>query len=332
MKKLNTVFLVLFVLLATGCTSTMSPESILPTLSAFVLPDLNKENPATQTPNAGNALEGASVPPTAMPIPVMVPEVQQPPCNLAAAGQPFDITIPDASEVKTNESFVKTWRLINMGSCTWNQDYGLVWFSADRLGAAELQSMTGEVKPGESIDISVDMVAPGVPGNYQSFWKLQAPDGELFGIGPAGDGAFWVEINVIADGETPTAELALTATPEPIVMVEGSGNIILNIQYDLDTGMAVNGDASDIEYMIGDNSLHYIKPVNGTRLVVYGVVTPTVHGCEGASLTADAVAIETLTGDTYLCYQTNSGLPGYLRASLTEGDQLTFIFLTWAVP
>ena len=37
------------------------------------------------------------------------------------------------------------------------------------------------VEPGRIVDISVDMVAPTSPGTYTSFWRLQRPNGELFG-------------------------------------------------------------------------------------------------------------------------------------------------------
>ncbi len=40
-------------------------------------------------------------------------------CNQAAAGNPIDITIPDGTKMTPNESFAKTWRLENVGSCTW---------------------------------------------------------------------------------------------------------------------------------------------------------------------------------------------------------------------
>ena len=126
------------------------------------------------------------------------------------AGVPIDITIPDGTHLRPGESFSKTWRVVNTGSCSWNTGYEFIWFSGAQLSTVTSQGLNYAVSPGESVDISVDMTAPNRASTYQSNWKLQAPDGSTFGLGPQGTSPFWVRIEVI-DNRTPTPTPHTTA-------------------------------------------------------------------------------------------------------------------------
>ncbi len=55
---------------------------------------------------------------------------------------------------------------------------------------------SGEVKPGEEVEISVTLKAPEEPGEYRGDWKLRNAAGQIFGLGNAGTSSFWVLINV----------------------------------------------------------------------------------------------------------------------------------------
>lgn len=101
------------------------------------------------------------------------------------------------------QQFTKTWRLVNTGSCKWTRLYKLVFFSQNPMGAFQEQFLSGEVLPGQAIDLSVNFFAPTSPGTYQSNWMLQDQDGNLFGIGFNADGPFYVRIQVTND-PTPT--------------------------------------------------------------------------------------------------------------------------------
>jgi hypothetical protein len=107
------------------------------------------------------------------------------------------------------DHFVKTWRLVNAGSCTWTPDYALVWFSGDDLSSLHEAKLGQSVSPGQSVDLSVEMVAPNEARTYRSYWKLRNATGKLFGLGPNGDGPFWVEIAVVS----PTSPAASPASP-----------------------------------------------------------------------------------------------------------------------
>lgn len=135
-------------------------------------------------------------------------------CNRAGMGVPFDVTVPDNSTVYAGETFTKTWRVVNSGSCKWTRLYKLVFYSQNAMSAQYEHYLAGEVLPGQAIDLSVAMTAPTVPGTYQGNWMLQAPDGTLFGLGMNADTPFYVRI-IVTDDPTPTPTLEQETTPEP---------------------------------------------------------------------------------------------------------------------
>jgi hypothetical protein len=123
------------------------------------------------------------------------------PCDRAAFVT--DVTIPDGEELEPNESFTKTWRLKNDGSCTWTSSYALIFDSGDSMGGpASKQLTSGTVAPGETMDVSVNLTAPSSPGTYKGYWKLRNGSGVNFGIGTGGTNPFWVEIEVVPNTTT----------------------------------------------------------------------------------------------------------------------------------
>ena len=133
-------------------------------------------------------------PPTFTPPP---PTVTPVPCNKAEFIA--DVTVPDGSDVPVFETFTKTWRLRNVGTCTWTSDYRVVFDHGDQmLAPASAPLSGGSVAPGSSVDVSVPMEAPGTPGTYKGYWKLRDAGGVLFGVGASGNVAFWVEIESVS--------------------------------------------------------------------------------------------------------------------------------------
>lgn len=107
-----------------------------------------------------------------------------------------DVSVPDGAAYAPGTSFTKTWRLKNIGTCTWNSSYALVFESKDAMSGLASVALPGTVRPGETVDVSVNLVAPQNPGDYQGFWKLRSAAGVLFGIGQDANKAFWVKIKV----------------------------------------------------------------------------------------------------------------------------------------
>lgn len=118
------------------------------------------------------------------------------PCNLASFVT--DVTIPDDTTFLVEKPFTKTWRLKNVGTCTWTAGYKLVFDSGERMSGPETQPLTAvAVAPGETLDVSVNMIAPAVAGTYKSNWKIKDEKGEVFGLL---SGAFYVQIKVKRGG------------------------------------------------------------------------------------------------------------------------------------
>lgn len=135
-------------------------------------------------------------------------------CNRAGAGVPFDVTIPDNTTMYAGETFTKTWRVVNSGSCKWTRLYKLVFYSQNAMGAQYDNFLQGEVLPGQAIDLSLQFTAPPNPGTYQGNWMLQDPDGHLFGLGMNADVPFYVRI-IVSDQATPTPKESPTPTETP---------------------------------------------------------------------------------------------------------------------
>ena len=125
---------------------------------------------------------------------VEVPEVETECTDMAIFIS--DVTIPDQTIIPAGEVYTKTWRLRNIGSCTWDSDYSLVRVSGDAQVMTSTVPISATVAPADDVDLSVSLIAPLDPGIYREEWKLRNADGILFGIGPGSDKAFWVEIIV----------------------------------------------------------------------------------------------------------------------------------------
>jgi len=245
-------------------------------------------------------------------------------CNMAAAGHPIDVTIPDGTVMFPGETFSKTWRLENVGGCTWTRQYAVTFFSGNSMEAIQNQFLSAEVEPGEVIDITVDMKAPATTGLYQSNWMLLDPHGDLFGIGPNGDAPFWVQIEVVA---------STTSTPAVQAFTEPGDAILVNQdQLDLDTGL-INPEIdaeSDLIYQQGAEPAHTFSTMNGAEWAVMGEDEPSFADCSAAEKTDNPLNFQELPMGTYVCFQSSEGLPGWFLFENFAGGQLSIRFLTWS--
>lgn len=186
-------------------TPTVPATAVVPTQplpGETQVPPANTAVPPTAVPPTNTAVPTvviSPVPPTPTripPTPTRIPPTPTPkPCNrIDFRG---DVTIPDGTKVIGGTSFVKTWRLRNDGSCTWTKAYDMAFVDGDRMGAPNYVDFPKEVKPGESIDLSVTLVAPGTPGKYTGYFMLVDQNGKRFGPKADGTGSFWVSIESI---------------------------------------------------------------------------------------------------------------------------------------
>jgi len=116
-----------------------------------------------------------------------------------------DVTVPDGTTFVPNAAFSKTWRLQNVGTCTWTTAYSLVFASGDRMSAPSPVLLPQTVVPGQTVDIGVNFVSPPTAGEYRGYWELADPSGAVFGVGANASNPFWVDIVVTGTSTTSTA-------------------------------------------------------------------------------------------------------------------------------
>jgi hypothetical protein len=177
------------------------------TQTATSLPQTATGVPASFTPSPTNTALAPTatptntfIPPTPTPLPPTFTPTPQP-CLWAKFVE--DVTVKDGTVFPPSAGFVKTWRLRNIGTCSWTRDYQLVFVSGERMSAPNSVAIDEIVDPGETVDVSVDLISPSKPGRYRGNYQLGTPSGQLFGIGEDAKGSFWVEINVLSDDKYP---------------------------------------------------------------------------------------------------------------------------------
>jgi hypothetical protein len=256
------------------------------------------------------------------------------PCDLAQAGLPIDISVPDDTLFHPGESFSKTWRLHNSGACVWTRDYAVVWFSGDDLGVSHSQLFNFNVSPGSSVDVTVEMMAPENPGIYQSNWKIRNAEGDMFGIGPNGGAPFWTRI-VVVPLDTPTVVPTQPApTPTPIIFASGSILLSQGEGADLDSGQINQSENDDL--LVGEVPADpfSLAPGNGARMNLFGTLAPAFEDCLHTSLSNEPVDLADNQVGSFFCFRTTEGLPGriLLKAINSDAGNIDFDFVTWAVP
>lgn len=110
-----------------------------------------------------------------------------------------DVTYPDGTVIGPGEPFTKIWRLRNTGSCTWDAAYKVVSSGEFHMGGAQSAYIGKSVKPGETADIQMEMVAPVIYGSFLSRYLLEDEYGNRFGITGSRTGKempFWLRLRV----------------------------------------------------------------------------------------------------------------------------------------
>jgi hypothetical protein len=90
-----------------------------------------------------------------------------------------DVTVPDGTRIEAGQSFVKTWRIRNTGTCDWDASYRLVFVDGEQMGGPDSLAVP-ETPSGGSTSISVELVAPPKGGTYRGYWQM-CVGGECFG-------------------------------------------------------------------------------------------------------------------------------------------------------
>jgi hypothetical protein len=198
------IFLALALMVILACNSlaptTPQPAATLNALytsAAETLSALSTQGAISLTmppsPTATLAIPTSS--PIALQTFTVVPPLQ-PSTRCDAAAFITDVTYPDGSSVGMGVSFTKIWRIKNVGTCTWTTSYALVYINGEKFGAQNFVPMPGTVRPGQSIDLPIQMSAPNQSGRFKGYWRLRNASGVLFGVGNSGEESIYVDVKV----------------------------------------------------------------------------------------------------------------------------------------
>ncbi len=151
-----------------------------------------------------------------------------------------DVTIFDGTNVPRGSKFTKTWQFKNTGTCSWT-GYTVVFTSGDRMEAPDSAPIppTG---PGQTVNVSVDLVAPTADGAYTGFFAIDDSSDQTVPIGLYQ--GFWVKITVgnavlpssVAANETPTVD----TTPVPVPRGPASCKYVVSSSYPSEIADLIN--------------------------------------------------------------------------------------------
>jgi ABC-type amino acid transport substrate-binding protein len=153
-------------------------------------------------------------PPATLPTPPASQSTPVPAVCIDGAAWVADLSYDDKNMtappvMQPGQPFTKGWRIKNSGTCDWQPGYALTYVMGN-VPAAQMGGqpavVTKVVKPGNTFDFNVNLIAPIAPGTYQGFWQMQNLAKQHFGE------TVWVGITV-PGAATPTP--APTQTPVP---------------------------------------------------------------------------------------------------------------------
>jgi len=182
-------------MLNTAAAGTIQAQQ---TIIAQTSQPTSQANLPTETVPPATSQQTEEVLPTNTAAPTQEPTAAATPTKQVVCDQASFVseTVPDGTDFYPGEAFTKTWTLKNVGSCTWNADYDVVFVDGNAMNApASKQLTTATVAPGQSIQISLELKAPLASGSERGDFKLRNANGAVFGIGEQNK-SFWVAIDV----------------------------------------------------------------------------------------------------------------------------------------
>jgi hypothetical protein len=249
-SRIITILVLIFLILSacnmprSGATPTASGVDLINTAAAQTV--AARLTQAAQPPPTSSGVPATPIPPTSEQgstpaAPTTTPGGATASTTAAAVCDRVkfveDVTYPDNSEVAAGQSFVKTWRLQNDGTCTWTTSYALVFAGKERLGAPDAVPLAGSVAPGQTIDVSVTLTAPTTGGTYRADFKLRNGSNETFGIGAQNE-PFYVQVEVPGAPVASGIVFDFISQAANATWVSGAGDT-------LDTNLTIGGTDDD---------------------------------------------------------------------------------------
>ena len=235
--------LVCMALVATACTSSAENESVISTAVAQTVQAGATEIPPLPTGTPDPAL---SIPPT-------LTQAITPTSEATLISAPSDADCvhaelvgeypPDRTVFKPNTSFTKTWTIKNVGTCTWDTSYQLIFWSGELMGGSTYYNLPEVVVPGDDVSISIFLQSPANEGIYTGYWRLKTPWNAVFGVGQYSQ-AFYAEIQV---DKRPGQEYGILSVTYNITRDPTEG-CPANVRYTVYATITTNGPY-DFNYM-----------------------------------------------------------------------------------
>lgn len=95
-----------------------------------------------------------------------------------------DVNVPDDTVMSPGQEFIKTWKIKNIGTCSWGEGYELVFsYSSipnDDVLNGVAQPLAASIASQQEVEVSVQFTAPDLPGTYFSVWTMENPAGITF--------------------------------------------------------------------------------------------------------------------------------------------------------
>ena len=115
-------------------------------------------------------------------------------CNAAY----FEGSVPPVlDDIKAGSTFVYTWVIRNIGTCTWYPSYFLFYYSGAHMEGPDIKDFPEIIPPNKNLFLSLTLVAPRQTGKYTGRWYLKDPEFHQFGIGPEYSDPLLVKITVV---------------------------------------------------------------------------------------------------------------------------------------
>lgn len=98
-----------------------------------------------------------------------------------------DVNIPDGTTIVRGNTFTKTWRVRNSGTCAWQADYRFVQIEGTTLSANPSEISVPLLSPGGETDLSVTLTLSStaqIGETYRVKFQLQDGDDNFFGQTP----------------------------------------------------------------------------------------------------------------------------------------------------
>ena len=196
-KRLFAITLLVMIVLA-ACSSPTPTEIVVPIPTGTQTPTATV--PPTESAAAKEQSTATTLPPGTPPTAEIARPTNDPACTNSAAFV-SDVTIPDNTPIAAGTPFTKTWRVSNTGTCVWGPDYTLSHYSDERMSAPASVPLS-ITYPGQTADISVDLVAPNSPGTRRGNFVIKNPAGLIMKVNE--DSRLWLIINVTLAAPTAT--------------------------------------------------------------------------------------------------------------------------------